>query len=452
MPRAHLPGSRAIAAAALTLLVLATAPATAHDVPTDATLQIMVKPEGSTIRVLVRSPLVSMQEMLFPTSGPGYLDLGAARASGVLADAAHQWVGESMTIFENGVALPRLDLAAVRVSLPSDRSFEAWETALDHVRGEPLPETTQIIWQQAALDMLFESPIGSADSDFSILPRHGRLAMRVTTVLRFLPPGGGVRAYEYHGQPGLVRLDPRWHQAAARFVGSGFLHILDGLDHLLFLACLVIPLRRLRDLVVVASSFTVAHSITLVAAAYGLAPDALWFPSLVETLIALSILTMALENILRRDVSRRWMITFAFGLVHGFGFSFALRENLQFAGSHLLASLLSFNVGVELGQIVVLVLLVPLLDFAFRRLVDERLGVIVLSALIAHTAWHWTVDRSADLARYPLEVPGLGVLPWRVLPWLVPLGAILALALSRIRRGTAPTPPVVPAEPGSTQA
>src|SRR6185503_13712210 len=150
----------------------------------------------------------------------------------------------------------------------------------------------------------------------------------------FLPPGGPVRAFELDGDPGLVRLDPRWHQAALRFVALGFRHILGGTDHLLFLLCLVIPFRRLRALVLVVTSFTLAHSITLIASAYDLAPGVLWFPPLIETLIAMSIVYMALENIVSPRLTRRWLITFAFGLVHGFGFSFALRESLQFAGSH----------------------------------------------------------------------------------------------------------------------
>src|SRR5207249_5392119 len=102
---------------------------------------------------------------------------------------------------------------------------------------------------------------------------------------------------------------------------------------------------------------------------YDLGPTALWFPPLIETLIAMSIVYMALENIVGSNVRRRWMITFGFGLVHGFGFSFALRETLQFAGSYLLTSLLSFNIGVELGQLLVLLLLIPALNFLFRRVV-----------------------------------------------------------------------------------
>jgi hypothetical protein len=170
----------------------------------------------------------------------------------------------------------------------------------------------------------------------------------------------------------------------------------------------VIPFRRLRGLVPIVTAFTVAHSITLVAAAMGLAPRGLWFPPLVETLIALSIVWMALENIVGARLDRRWLMAFAFGLVHGFGFSFFLQGTLQFAGSHLLTALLIFNLGVELGQLIVVVLTVPVLDWLFRK-VPERAGAIVLSALVAHTAWHWMIDRGSALVQYDFRWPVLNL-------------------------------------------
>jgi len=216
----------------------------------------------------------------------------------------------------------------------------------------------------------------------------------------------------------VIHLDPRWHQAALQFVKLGFLHILEGTDHLLFLFCLVIPFRRFRALIAVVTSFTVAHSVTLIASAYDLGPSALWFPPLIETLIAMSIVYMALENIVGSNVRRRWMITFGFGLVHGFGFSFALRETLQFAGSYMLTSLFAFNVGVELGQLLVLVLLVPLLEALFRFAVAERMGTIILSAIVAHTGWHWMVERGERFLQFQIQWPALtplllvGVMRW----------------------------------------
>jgi hypothetical protein len=219
-----------------------------------------------------------------------------------------------------------------------------------------------------------------------------------------MPPGGAVRGYKLAGDAGRVALDPRWHQAAWRFVKSGFFHILEGIDHLLFLLCVVIPYRRFHGLLVVITSFTIAHSITLIFSALDVGPARAWFPPLVETLIAVSIVYMAIENIFAVNLRRRWLIAFAFGLVHGFGFSFALRETMQFAGAHLLLSLLSFNVGVELGQIAVLVVLVPALTLLFRHL-TERMVTIVLSLLVAHTAWHWMVERGAELGRADWPVP-----------------------------------------------
>jgi hypothetical protein len=285
----------------------------------------------------------------------------------------------------------------------------------------------ELYWEQGLLDVLLDYPIGSDRSDFSIRPRLERLGLRTNIVLRFLPPAGVVRAFDLHGDPGLVRLDPRWHQAAWRFVESGFLHIMEGTDHLLFLLCLVIPFRKFGQLVLIVTSFTVAHSITLIASAYNFGPNALWFPPLIETLIAISILYMAIENVIGTNLGRRWMITFGFGLVHGFAFSFALRETLQFAGSHLLTSLLSFNLGVELGQLLVLVVLVPVLENLFRFVVAERLGTIILSLLVGHTAWHWMTERADRLSQFPWPVLDASQLA-AAIRWLMLLLALAGLA------------------------
>ena len=379
-------------------LALASRIACAHDIPNDVKVQAFVKPEGKHLQLLVRVPMSGMREADIPVVGPGFIDM--PRADGPLRTAARLWLVDNIEVYEgeNRIGPPRV--AAARVALSSDKSFESYEQALATVRSPPLT-ATDLYWKQQYVDVLLEYPITSDRSDFAIYPRLARLGLQVTTALRFLPPGGPERAFEVHGDGELLHLDPRWHHAAMRFVELGFRHILDGTDHLLFIACLVIPFRRLRPLIVIATAFTVAHSITLTAAAFGLAPKGLWFPPLVETLIATSIVYMALENIVGANALRRWIIAFAFGLVHGFGFAFALRESLQFAGSHLVTALLAFNVGVELGQIAVLLVLVPALHLLFRYL-PEKIGVIILSALIAHTGWHWMTDRFADLRKFQM--------------------------------------------------
>jgi hypothetical protein len=378
----------------------------AHDIPNDVTVQAFVKPDGGHLYLLIRAPLKAMRDIEFPERGPGDLDLPHVDAS--LREAATLWISNPIELYEGDDRLPDPRVVEARVSLQSDKSFTSYEAALAHLMGPRLPDNTQIAWDQAMLDVLFEYPIRSDRSRFSIHPGLGRLGESVVIVLRFLPSGGAVRAFEFLGDPGLVRLDPRWYQAALRFVQLGFFHILDGTDHLLFLFCLVIPFRKFRALVPVVTAFTVAHSITLIASAYNLGPNALWFPPLIETLIATSIVYMALENIVgATSVQHRWMVAFGFGLVHGFGFSFALRETLQFAGSHLLTSLLSFNVGVELGQLLMLLLFIPALDLLFRYAVAERMGTIILSALVAHTAWHWMIDRAVVLRQYRFQWPAL---------------------------------------------
>lgn len=395
---------RIAALAVLLLLALPSRPA-AHEIPTDVTIHAFVKPEGQRLRFLVRAPLEAMRDIQFPLRGPGYLDIEAARDE--LRDAARVWIAQYTNLYENDRRLEEWSIVDTRVSRPSDRSFETYQQALEHMRSEPLPANVELPWQQAMLDVLIEYPIQSATSKFSMESSLARLGLRTTTVLRFLPPDGEVRAYQFHGDPGRVPLDPSWLQAALRFTGSGVHHILIGIDHLLFLLCLVIPFRNFRGLVPVVTSFTVAHSITLIASAFGMAPQALWFPPFIETLIALSIVYMAFENIVGANLRRRWIITFGFGLVHGFGFSFVLSEQLQFAGSHLVTSLLAFNVGVEIGQILVLMAVIPILHLLFRHVVTERMGTILLSGLVAHEAWHWTTERGSAFLQYDIRLPAL---------------------------------------------
>jgi hypothetical protein len=363
------------------------------------------------------------------------------------------WIADYIRIYEGARELPEETIVATRISLPSDRSFVSYDSAFTSVRSAPLSNDTEVMWDQLKLDVLLEVPITDENARFSIDPMLAHLGVSTISVLHFVTPAGDERVFQYDSNPGLVRLDPSWWQAAGTFVSLGFEHILGGFDHLLFVLCLVVPIRRVRPLVAVITSFTVAHSITLIAAALGLAPNNLWFPPLIETLIAVSIVYMALENIVGARLERRWLIAFGFGLVHGFGFSFALRESLQFAGTHLLTSLLAFNVGVELGQVLVIAVAIPVLAALFRWVVAERVGVIIISAILAHSAWHWMTARFAVLREYRLTRPVVdastvaGLLRWLML-LLIVLGAgwLLSGAWSRLAR-TAP-PGIGKREPG----
>lgn len=413
-----------IGAAILLAALLRTA--AAHDIPEQIVLHGFVKPEGERLHFVVRVPLVMLLSLNLPKRGPGYMDLAHIDEATIQAIAAR--TAKEIELYENGALLKPGRMAA-RISAASDRTFESYAMALANIEGPKLPDSADVMWNQGYFDAHLEYPIGSQQSDFSLNMRLAPGLAGLKFVVRFLPPDGSTRAYQLQGDAGHVMLDPRWHQAAWVFVKFGFFHILDGVDHLLFLLCLVIPFRRIGwTLVAVITSFTVAHSVTLIAAAYGIVPTGAWFPPLVEALIAVSILYMAIENLLRPNLERRWVVTFLFGLVHGFAFSFMLKAQLQFAGSHLLTSLLAFNVGIELGQLLVLAIVVPVLTFTFGRLhLGEKTLTLIMSVLVGHTAWHWMTERAQalrtadwpppaawlDAAVYVLSALALiGVLAW----------------------------------------
>ena len=387
----------------LLMAVLSPSLSIAHDIPSRVTVHAFVKPEGNLLTALIRVPMEALGEISFPLIGPGYIQLSEADFQ--INDAARVYITESIHFYENDIQLTEKTLEEVRVSLPSNRSFTNYEDALENILSPRLEDSVDLFWRQGVLDIMVTYPIQSEASDFSVNPQLATLSNETSTVLRFVLPEGGERVFNYLGNPGIVVLDPRWYQAAFRFVAMGFEHILEGTDHLLFLFCLVLPLRSLRRLIPVVTAFTVAHSITLIGAAFGVTPNVLWWPPLIETLIALSIVYMAFENIVGARLEHRWIVTFGFGLVHGFGFSFLFSDTLQFAGGHLFSSLLAFNVGVELGQLLVLILVIPVLNILFNKFVKERIGSILLSALLAHSAWHWMLERGEGLSAYQLQMP-----------------------------------------------
>lgn len=377
----------------------------AHEVPPRVKVTAFILSDGGVYRVLVRAPLEAMRDVEFPLRGAGLLDL--SRADSTLRDAARLWIADATKLYVDGNALPAPKVAAVRASLPSDRAFENVVDALASFRAPVLDVRTEIPAQQVMLDVMLEYPQATADARLAIEARYAHLGVRTTTVLRRVYPDGSERTYLYEGDEGLLQLEPSWWHAASRFVTMGAGHLLEGIDHLLFLLCLIVPVRRVRPLVGIVTAFTVAHSITLAASAMGYAPTALWFPPLVELLIAASIVYMAIENIVGAKIERRWLVAFGFGLVHGFGFSYALGESLQFAGSNLIVALAAFNVGIELAQLLVLVITVPVLSWLLSRVVAERTGAIIVSVLVAHTAWHWMTERFETLRSYRFEWPAM---------------------------------------------
>jgi len=402
--------------------IIGSIPAGAHDLPLDRMMNGFVKIEPHQADFVVRVPLDLLLGVPFPLAGDHY-DVAASRPA---IETALKALATALELWENNVRLVPSSAAGQLAPL-SDRSFEDYDLAAAQI-AKPLPPDTAIAFQLGYLDAHFVYPISSPKSVFSIESRLAADLRDYTRLtIRYIPLGEAARALVITGGSGRVALDPAWYQASAGFIRLGIAHILSGIDHLLFLLCLVIPFRRVISLIPVITAFTVGHSITLIGTAYNIAPVGAWFPPFIEMAIAVSIVYMALENIVGASLRRRWIIAGLFGLVHGFGFADILREQLQFAGSNLLVSLLSFNIGIEIGQLAVLCVFVPALALLFRGAMSGRMGIIVVSAIVAHTAWHWMLDRADVFWRTPWpQLTGSGLMI--LARWILAVGLAVALA------------------------
>jgi hydrogenase/urease accessory protein HupE len=181
-----------------------------------------------------------------------------------------------------------------------------------------------------------------------------------------------------------------------RYVITGIEHIFLGYDHIAFLIAVVLWARRLVPVVKIVTAFTIAHSITLSLAAL----DLLVIPSsIVEPAIAASIVFVAVENFFSRDVDRRWRVAFLFGLIHGFGFAGVLRE-IGLPPNAAVPALAAFNIGVEIGQVAIVAVALPILRLADRLSAASRSEpvravrlVYALSAVIGLLGSYWLLAR-----------------------------------------------------------
>jgi hydrogenase/urease accessory protein HupE len=189
---------------------------------------------------------------------------------------------------------------------------------------------------------------------------------------------------------------PSLFSTMQRYLVTGIEHIFLGYDHIAFLVGVVLWARRIVPVIKIVTAFTIAHSITLSLAAL----DIVVIPSIVvEPTIAASIVFVAMENFFSRDIDGRWRVTFAFGLIHGFGFAGALRE-VGLPANAVVTALAAFNVGVEIGQVAIVSIVVPMLIALDRLMASDRAKpvratslVYGLSALISLLGSYWLLTR-----------------------------------------------------------
>lgn len=188
---------------------------------------------------------------------------------------------------------------------------------------------------------------------------------------------------------------PLW-STMQRYLVTGIAHIFLGYDHIAFLVAVVLWARRLVPVIKIVTAFTVAHSITLSLAAL----DIVVIPGrIVEPAIAASIVFVAVENFVSREIDGRWRVAFLFGLIHGFGFAGALRE-IGLPPNAVVPALASFNIGVEIGQVAIVAIVLPALGLVDRLFATDwtepvraaRL-VYAVSALISLLGGYWLLTR-----------------------------------------------------------
>lgn len=215
---------------------------------------------------------------------------------------------------------------------------------------------------------------------------------------------GGTNTYRAQGlllEP--VQVTRSALAAAKTFVLEGIRHILEGLDHVLFVLCLVIGATTLRSLIGRVTGFTIGHTVTLSLGFFGYVPTGAWFIPSVELGIALSIVYAAAIAFfgvaIGNSQARVMLVTAAIGLLHGLGFSFVLHEILRVESPNVWQSLLAFNLGVEIGQIAVVLAVWPLcrlcLHLGENAWLLGRRGVAILAALVAMT---WAAERALSIA------------------------------------------------------
>lgn len=232
------------------------------------------------------------------------------------------------------------------------------------------------------------SPSGEFTVHYDVFSETETLGAEHTNIVDYHLGGEGGSDVFDAGHRELQVGDTEFFTSVGRFVTLGVEHILLGIDHLLFLVLLLLGAQGWGSVVRLATAFTVAHSVTLGLAVLG------WVevPSeVVEPLIALSILYVAVENITRGESRHRTLVVFGFGLLHGLGFAGALSFIDDF-GARLLGSLLSFNLGIELGQLAVVLVVFPLLLLA-RRYSWSAVAHVVATGLFGIIGLVWFIER-----------------------------------------------------------
>ena len=390
-------------------------PAAAHDLPAEIRVQMHAQPVDQRLQVAIRVPLALLEGMALPKRGAGYLALGAIEEP---LERSAEAVAAAFPFFADGEPLAPAQ-GAWRVSMPSEDAFGSLEQAKSHILGPALPNDANVFWNQGYFDAYFEYPISRPDADFAMLTDVRGLSGILKLELHFQPAEGPAQRFELHGDHGLLPLDPAWYQTVARFAGTGVTALLASVEAVLFLVCLVLPFRLVPvgRLATAIGLFAGALALAVMVAGAGLATGDEWLTTLSAALAALAILAVAVEDVIAGwrggagalQVGRP--VAAVAGIALGFGLTPLVMEELQFAGAWPTLALLAFVAGLVAGIGALLLVALPVLQVTLTSRRVRRTVMIVCGALIAHTGWHWLLERVEALrfVRWPTPDEGGGV-------------------------------------------
>ncbi|WP_444911229.1 HupE/UreJ family protein [Microbulbifer sp. PAAF003] len=319
-------------------------------------------------------------------------------------------IAESATFLRNTDMQIKGDVKAVRLyRIGNEPDFATLEEAQQAFMQQYFPEDTnqRLYVGDTLVDIQIyyplEAPLGEYQLSSSLNPGLPNQEDTANLVLDYNP--GKTQVFRSRGlmqKPLLITHSSI--DAVKTFLAEGMAHILKGLDHVLFVLCLSLGALSLPLLLWRATGFTIGHSITLSAGFFGFVPTVSWFVPMVETGIALSIIYMAWISLHREDTkitgseSTIFIGTCMLGLLHGLGFSFLLHEILQVDSPNIWQSLLAFNLGIEAGQVLIILAIWPLTYLASRWKKEWEIRIrYSVAGLCSAIAFIWTLDRGYEL-------------------------------------------------------
>jgi hypothetical protein len=284
----------------------------------------------------------------------------------------------------------------------------------------------------------FEYALPSPGSDIRVRVNVGpEVGARIKLRLDYLPADEPPHTYEIAGNSGWIPLEPHWYEAAWLLARTGFTAAF-AIDRFVFLLCLVAPFRAWRGVLTLSVVVAASEAVTLTAVAQGALADLEvgWLPLFANAVLAAAMVLLAIGNLGAPSLRRRWLVGAIIGSIVGFGLGRLLTAATQFAGTHTTIAAIAFDIGLGVGVVASGAIAFVALRLLFARVLGPLLGVIVLSALVAHAAWHGMMDNGSDLLQQIGRVPVASLWPalGTVALWLVPAAVIGVVATVFLRR------------------